>query len=1328
MYLRKLEINGFKSFAKKSTLEFTSPISGIVGPNGSGKCVDGSTLVQLSSGEITSIRELYERAEKTAHMARLFNDGNAIIASDYTCNVGAVNLVTQKMEWMPVTAFVKRTAPTEMLSITTRSGRTIKATPYHPFFVNENCEMKALKAEDVKVGARIAVPRSIFVRGTQQNISMLDVARTFKDEDGVYIPYSSTLEEIMDKEMVHRGFVTTAALSRSFGLEETVLRRVRDEQALPIKHLSHFVRSDNDLSFRYIKSHGKKNLRVPESVSEEFARFLGYVISEGRVTSAAQVWFVNEDIEMVNDFNECVKKCFDVEAKVFSYKGDTKDVIVFSRPLTLLLDRMFGMTIDGHSRTKKVPDQIFKSPDSIVAAFLSALFDGDGHFCFKKGAKTKTGHKSSVYAEYASASEELARGVSSLLLRFGITSVIRSKQKWASNSPVRKKKTYWSLFVYGGENVRLFAQVLNLKGRKRIILNDIKRMIGRSENPNYDLVPGVLDELRDLIKEAKISVKKVRKEIPLLAAYYEKRCLPSRTGIRKVVDFIQKHSLLSPRVQELLLSLQRVASSDVLWDEIVSVERYKSDGYVYDLAVAGHHNFIANNIFAHNSNVAEAFRFVLGEQSIKSLRGKKGEDLIFNGANDSARMNRASVKVVFDNTKRVLNLDFDEVTIERVVHRDSSNEYLINGSQVRLKDIIEILAGAHIGASGHHIISQGEADKILNANIKERREMIEDALGLKIYQFKKQESIRKLEKTEENIKSVESLRREIAPHLKFLKKQVEKVEKVFEMRRTLVALYKEYFKREELYLKFERGRIENEKAGPLRELKQLDAELAEAKEILSTSQGKDEKSEAIISIESRLKIVRHERDTITRESGRIEGEVYSLERLIKKEKERQASEADKMVYMRDVEDLVKRVDVEIGIAEAKDSLFDIKTTLQNIRELVFGFVQKNRTVDGGSVIHDVLHDIEKLKVEKVRFEDRLIELQLAEGKLNEEYAQVKDAVEKEKDSNRDAEKKVFRIMAVQNEIRGKLSALKNVEDKLGIEEEAFKRELTEAHVLAGREALDFRAHEILNKNGYPMTPDEIVTSEPRAAQDERRKQLEKIKIRIEDSGGGNSEDIMKEYKEVEQRDQFLEKELSDLFVSAKSIRELIMELDIRLDQEFKEGILKINAQFQEFFALMFGGGTAALTIVREKKKKKADTDIASLMNENDGGEMVEEEEVGTEGVDISVMLPRKKIKGLVMLSGGERALTSIALLFAVSQVNPPPFIILDETDAALDEANSRKYGEMISNLSQYSQLILITHNRETMSRAGVLYGVTMGSDGGSRLLSIAFDEAVKVAK
>ena len=186
-------------------------------------------------------------------------------------------------------------------------------------------------------------------------------------------------------------------------------------------------------------------------------------------------------------------------------------------------------------------------------------------------------------------------------------------------------------------------------------------------------------------------------------------------------------------------------------------------------------------------------------------------------------------------------------------------------------------------------------------------------------------------------------------------------------------------------------------------------------------------------------------------------------------------------------------------------------------------------------------------------------------------------------------------------------------------------------------------------------------------------------------------------------------------------------LNEKLDTEFKAGVKKINKQFSDFFTLMFGGGVAELFIVKIEKRKKRDTDLdlSDLP-----GDVVpdEEDEDDEEGIDIAVSLPHKKTKGLTMLSGGERALTSIALLFAISQVNPPPFMVLDETDAALDEANSRKYGDMIENLAKLSQLMVITHNRETMSRAGVLYGITMGTDAVSKVLSIAFEEAVEVAK
>ncbi|MGC9605595.1 MAG: AAA family ATPase [Minisyncoccia bacterium] len=717
------------------------------------------------------------------------------------------------------------------------------------------------------------------------------------------------------------------------------------------------------------------------------------------------------------------------------------------------------------------------------------------------------------------------------------------------------------------------------------------------------------------------------------------------------------------------------------------------------------------------SNVAEAFQFVLGEQSIKSLRGKRGEDLIWNGGGNApagtGRANRAGVKLTFDNSRRMFPaVDFDEVAVERVVHRDNLNEYILNGSQVRLKDIVEILSGAHIGATGHHIISQGEADRILSASIRERREMIEDALGLKIYQWKKLESLRKLERTDENMKQVESLRREIAPHLKFLKKQVEKIEKAESMRSELISLYKEYFGREERRLKAERERLERGLAGPKKELAELDHGLEKAKETLTASKNKDHKSDEIVALEGKLAGIRAEKDAVTRKLGRLEGEMNADKRAIEKEKERQKRDEFKTVYLKDLEEVVAKI-------ESFESITEAGRLFSETIGLLKAFIAKHRGAPDSSLVGEAEREIEALSKERSGHEERLEALSASESEVSAEYDSLKKAIEKEKDTDRDAEKDVFRIIARQNEVRAVVSSLSTELDAVGRDEAAMKRELGEAGSIAGRQALDYAG------TAAPA-------GEAKEVQEERKKRIEKLKIRLEDAGGGDLE-VMKEYKETEERDAFLGRELGDLDKAGKELRQLVADLETRIDSEFKSGVSKINAEFQKFFTLMFGGGRAELYVVKEpKRRKRSETEelgeaLSSGEEELGKGEDEDEEE-GPEGLEIDVSLPRKKVKGLMMLSGGERALTSIALLFAVSQVNPPPFIVLDETDAALDEANSRKYGDMIKDLSKRSQLILITHNRETMSRAGVLYGVTMGSDGASKLLSIAFEEAVRVAK
>lgn len=242
--------------------------------------------------------------------------------------------------------------------------------------------------------------------------------------------------------------------------------------------------------------------------------------------------------------------------------------------------------------------------------------------------------------------------------------------------------------------------------------------------------------------------------------------------------------------------------------------------------------------------------------------------------------------------------------------------------------------------------------------------------------------------------------------------------------------------------------------------------------------------------------------------------------------------------------------------------------------------------------------------------------------------------------------------------------------------------------------------------------------EDRSVQEGRRKAASRLMIRLEEAGG-TGEDVRTEHKDATEREAFLSRELEDLAKSAQGLKELIRDLDTELAKTFSEGLKRVNDSFGEFFSLMFGGGGAKLVL------EEPDVSDEDEESEEEHPRAVRD---AKPGIEISVHLPKKRVQSLMQLSGGERALTSIALIFAMSQVNPPPFLILDETDAALDEANSRRYGDMIESLAKKSQLIVITHNRETMSRAGILYGVTIGADGISKLLSVKFEDALSVAK
>ncbi|MCB9815038.1 AAA family ATPase [Candidatus Nomurabacteria bacterium] len=710
------------------------------------------------------------------------------------------------------------------------------------------------------------------------------------------------------------------------------------------------------------------------------------------------------------------------------------------------------------------------------------------------------------------------------------------------------------------------------------------------------------------------------------------------------------------------------------------------------------------------SNIAESFRFVLGEQSVKSMRGKRGEDLIWGGSDKVSRGNRAVVQVVFDNKSRTFALDFDEVKIERIVHRDGQNEYKLNDSNVRLKDVHELLANANIGSTGHHIISQGEADRVLAAGPKERREMIEDALGLKVYQIKKNETERKLDKTRENITQVELLRREVAPHLKYLKKQVEKAERSLEVQGILKEKYAEYLKREDTYVAFHHDRLTKSRLEPSDKLEEIQKRLLEVKEKLKDSESAPESDELTKADESFVSASRS-RQEAEREQSSLEGQVSFLERRLANPPKAEV-EQTAFIPRVQVEELVSDIESKVEQALSEGSASAFKHALTDLVDRLRTFLkhEKGEVVDTSAADKEELEALQKsLKAtEKV-----VAEALEKENKAREVFEAIQAARSEDTEKNREAERDMFALMNERRELEGKISTIDRELEALNRDRNDFKQQLQEAVTLLGRAASDYFSYEVKDESGQVVS-EEVIVGEDRSTQRTRQFELEKLKIRLEELGVGATEDLLKEYNDAKERDEFLARELADLESSVENLKELIVDMQAKLHEQFSSGLDKITKEFHTFFTLMFGGGSASLEKVKIKQR--------------DDEEEEDEEKVIQEGVELNIALPNKRVKGLEMLSGGERALTSIALIFAMSQVNPPPFIILDETDAALDEANSRRYGDMIEALAKKSQLVLITHNRETMSRAGVLYGITMGSDGVSKTLSVKFEEAAAVAK
>src|SRR5437764_2275656 len=771
MRLESITLHGFKSFGEKTVVKVLPGITGIVGPNGCGKCLQGGTPVLLADGRLVPIRTIVEEGLSRASTVHTLDDGVAALDAGQGPDVLSLDPVTLRLERRAIEAFIKRTTPPFLLKVRTRSGREITTTHYHPFFSLDGGGLKVLTAETLTAGVRIAVPRSLPVKvGVQESLADAVLA-SFTLKDRVYVPHSGSLEAwLRDARRKAGGW---RRLGDSIGIEPQHLTNAQQGQPVRIGVVGRVARLHSLVGVpvdSLASSHRGKRIRLPAEVDGRFARCLGYRSAEGRTTKGNQVCFVNSDQAVVAEYARLVRDLFGVEPRALRYKPKAIDVLVFSRPLCLLLERVFGIAIEGGSAAKAVPRQILTASDDVVGEFLSGLFEGDAylHEAMSKG-------RAMPYLEYVTASRWLAEDVCTLLLRLGLFPLLRPKRKFAANTRARRRRTYYAVYVYGVDQMRRLAAHVRFVGAKRERL-DAAVALNVAANPNLDVIPGATALVREAVLASGLKVKAHRAMSPRLAAYVEGRCGPTRAGLAEVADLIEAHGASPDRAKPVLRRLRTLAESDVHWDEVVSVERVAPpEPWVYDLTVAETHNFVAANVIVHNSNISEAVRWALGEQSAKSLRGQRMEDLIFHGSASRKPVGLGEVELMFSNDG-ALSVPWTEVAVSRRLYRTGESEYFLNRNLARLRDILDLFAGTGANPRAYSVMDQDKLNHVLTAKPHERRVFIEEAAGIARYKQQRNETQGKLEQARQNLVRVRDVMDEVRRQLGSLERQAKKAQ------------------------------------------------------------------------------------------------------------------------------------------------------------------------------------------------------------------------------------------------------------------------------------------------------------------------------------------------------------------------------------------------------------------------------------------------------------------------------------------------------------------------------------------------------------------------
>lgn len=695
------------------------------------------------------------------------------------------------------------------------------------------------------------------------------------------------------------------------------------------------------------------------------------------------------------------------------------------------------------------------------------------------------------------------------------------------------------------------------------------------------------------------------------------------------------------------------------------------------------------------SNIVDALRWLLGERDAKNLRGAKVEDLIFAGTQKRARVGMAQASLYFENKNKFFPVDFEEVVVSRQISRDGQSKYYLNKSEILLRDLIDFLAKARLGSKGLIIIGQGDSDVFVRSSPLERREMIEEILGLREYQIKKADAERRLKNSKINLDKVQALIEEIVPHLRSLKRQTSRWERRSALEEELLTLENQFFGFQLHELKekstvVERNLAEHQKESEVLMKEKKAAQVRQA----AVEESQPEERRRLAGVKAEVAALMETRSKLQKDLGRIEAQIDMAKRSVNTRSTDRSTE-----HFIDVLEKIKAELESVLNEEPLAVQAAIETVLE---EIGFALEEKepSRAVAPKPVPDELREELERAAEDLSELEKNIAALRESERTLEAGqegfYAVFKGAV------------------ADVQLAQGKIDVWEKENRELLLEKERidFRRdEVLRQIEQAGRKPEDFR--------------NEAVAAEAAGAAQFNFSEVEHRIFRLRGdlaSIGEVDHALVKEASETETRYNYLLKESEDLTKAVTDLTALMQELSEKIKSEFDKSLYKINDEFEKFFALMFDGGSAKLKVLKPKAERTVEEEEADAGEAADGGEIEEEltlERVG--GVEIEIKLPRKKTTSLDMLSGGERSLVGIAALFAMVSVSPPPFLVLDEIDAPLDERNARRFGTMLKDFSKHTQFIVVTHNRATMEAAEILYGVTLAEDGSSKVVSLKLE-------